>query len=72
MLGEIEADENVLVVKRIHVTYQLEAEADQRPKAERVLGFHAEACPLARSISGCVIITTSLEFQENPMDLEKQ
>ncbi len=72
MLGEIEVDEKVLVVKRIHVTYHLKAEADQRPTAERVLGVHAQACPLARSISGCVMITTSLDFEENSMNLEKQ
>lgn len=64
MLGEIETEDKVLVVKRIHVTYHLRAEADKRPTAERVLGFHARACPLARSICGCVDIATSLEFEE--------
>lgn len=64
MLGEIETEDKVLVVKRIHVTYHLKAEADKRPTAERVHGVHAQACPLARSISGCVTITTSLEFEE--------
>jgi uncharacterized OsmC-like protein len=64
VLGEIETDENVLVLRRIHVTYHLKAEPEKRDVAERVLGFHAEACPLARSISGCVDITTSLELEE--------
>ncbi len=63
VLGEIEKEDKVLVVKRIHVTYHLKAEADRRSTAERVLGFHAEACPLARSISSCVTITTSLQFE---------
>jgi uncharacterized OsmC-like protein len=62
--GEIETEDKVLVVRRIHVTYHLKAEAGKRPTAERVLGFHAQACPLARSIGGCVAITTSLEFEE--------
>jgi hypothetical protein len=65
VVGEIETVDKVLVVRRIHVTYRLRAEADQRPTAERVLGFHAQACPLARSISDCVTITTSLEFKED-------
>jgi len=64
VLGEIETEDKVLVVKRIHVTYRLKVEVDKRPTAERVLGFHARACPLARSIGDCVAITTSLEFEE--------
>jgi organic hydroperoxide reductase OsmC/OhrA len=62
-LGEIEKNGNVLVVKRIHVTYHLKAEHSKRAAAERVHGFHAERCPVARSIDGCVAITTSLEFE---------
>jgi uncharacterized OsmC-like protein len=27
-----------------------------------VLGFHAERCPVARTIGGCVAISTSLEL----------
>jgi uncharacterized OsmC-like protein len=64
VLGEIEKDGNVLVVKRIHVTYHLKTVPDKRDVVERVLGFHAEYCPLARSIGGCVNITTSLELEE--------
>ena len=54
----------MLVVKRIHVTYHLRAKAGKQATAERVLGFHAEKCPVARSIDGCVDITTSLKFEE--------
>jgi uncharacterized OsmC-like protein len=64
VIGEIELEDKVLVVKRIDVTYHLKAEADKRPTIERVLGFHAQACPLARSIGGCVSITTSLDFEQ--------
>ena len=53
----------MLVVKRIHVAYHLKAEASKRATAERVHGFHAENCPVARSIDGCVTITTSLKFE---------
>jgi len=57
----------VLVVRRIHVTYQLvvdELDEEKRATIERVLGFHAERCPVARTIGGCVDITTSLVFVE--------
>lgn len=62
-LGEIEKDGNVLVVKRIHVTYHLKAEAGKRAAAERAHDLHAENCPVARTIDGCVAITTSLEYE---------
>ena len=32
------------------------------PSIERVLGFHADRCPVARTIGGCVAISTSLEL----------
>ncbi|HSR29026.1 MAG TPA: OsmC family protein [Anaerolineae bacterium] len=63
VLGEIEKDGNVLVVKRIHVTYRLKAQGSEQETAERVHGFHAKSCPVARSIEGCIDITTSLEFE---------
>jgi len=62
--GEIEKDGNVLVIKRIHVTYHLKLKSDQRETAERVLGFHAEKCPVARTIQGCVDITTELDMED--------
>jgi uncharacterized OsmC-like protein len=58
----------VLVVRRIHVTYHLVADqaiiSDQKKRAaiERVLGFHADRCPVARTIGNCVAISTSLEL----------
>ena len=64
MRGEIEKDNNVMVIKRIHVTYKLKLTPDQHETAERVRGFHADYCPVARTISGCVEITTSLEMED--------
>ena len=61
--GEIEKDGSVLVVKRIHVDYELSGVAeDQHEKVERVLGFHADKCPVARSISPQIAITTSVTY----------
>jgi uncharacterized OsmC-like protein len=59
----VELDSKVLVVRRIHVTYRLAADEAQRATIERVLGFHAERCPVARTIGGCVAISTSLQLQ---------
>jgi len=62
VVGEIELDGKVLVVKRIHVTYRLVADLEQRATIERVLGFHADRCPVARTIGGCVDITSAVEL----------
>ena len=63
-VGEIEKDGNVLVVKRIHVTYHLKLAPDQRETAQRVLKFHADFCPVARTIRDSVEITTSVEMED--------
>jgi hypothetical protein len=39
------------------------ADQKQRAAIERVLGFHADRCPVARTIGGCVAISTSLDLQ---------
>ena len=62
--GEIELDGKVMVIKRIHVIYQLKLEPEQREAAEKVHGFHADYCPVARTMKGCVEISTELQMQE--------
>jgi len=54
----------VLVIKRIHVSYHLKLKPEQRETAERVLGFHADNCPVARTIKDCVAITTELNMED--------
>ncbi len=62
-MGEVEKDGKVLVVKRIHVTYELAGIADEdRETVERVLAFHADYCPVARSIRDSIDITTELAY----------
>jgi uncharacterized OsmC-like protein len=41
----------------------LTAEEAQRATIERVLGFHADRCPVARTIGGCVAISTSIDLK---------
>ena len=62
--GEVEKDGKVLVIKRIHVTYHLKLDAEKREIAERVHGFHADYCPVARTIGGCVDISTELQMED--------
>ncbi|HSF84811.1 MAG TPA: OsmC family protein [Acidimicrobiia bacterium] len=62
-VGEVEKDGKVLVIKRIHVTYTLAgvSESDWET-VERVLGFHAEYCPVARTVRDSIDITTTVEY----------
>ena len=62
--GEIEKDDKVLVICRIHVTYHLKLKPDQQETAQRVHGFHADKCPVARSIKGSIDITTELNMED--------
>ena len=62
-MGEIELDGRVLVIRRIHVQYYLRLDPDKEEAAKRVMGFHADHCPVARTLSPCVAISTSLEME---------
>lgn len=61
--GEIEVEGGTLVIRRIHVSYRLKVEPDtDRAAVERVLSFHQQHCPVAKSIGGSVAISTDLEL----------
>jgi uncharacterized OsmC-like protein len=63
--GEIESEDGVLVIKRIHVTYRLRLDPDaDREKVARAFEHHMPKCPVYRSIGGCIDVTTSLELTE--------
>jgi uncharacterized OsmC-like protein len=61
--GEIEDDDGVLLIKRIHVTYHLRAPEEQREVIDRVHGFHRRFCPVYRSLEAAIDITTDLELE---------
>jgi uncharacterized OsmC-like protein len=62
--GEIELEEGVLVIRRIHVELRLRAPADARATAERVHGFFARKCPVYLSLRRAIDITTSWQLEE--------
>lgn len=59
----MEKEDNVLVIRRIYVTYHLKLADGDRDTAERVHGFHADYCPVARSIRDCIEIETNLNME---------
>ncbi len=65
-LGEIEKEGNVLVIKRIHVTYKLKIDPallqEKQDAVDRVMRVHANSCPVYRSLSGSIDISSDLEL----------
>jgi len=61
--GEVENEDGVLVIKRIHVVYTLalDGEAD-REAVQRAFERHMPYCPVYRSIGAAIEITTALEL----------
>jgi uncharacterized OsmC-like protein len=60
--GEIETDDGVLVIRRIHVAMKLRAQEEMRETVDRVHGFFATRCPVYRSLTPGIQITSSYEL----------
>ena len=64
--GEVELEDNVLVIRRIHVRLKLKAEPAHQETARRVHGFFADRCPVYRSLKAAIAITTELILEPAP------
>jgi uncharacterized OsmC-like protein len=53
----------VIVIRRVHVTYHLKAEASERETIDRVHGFHADKCPVYRTLKNSIEITTDFVLE---------
>ena len=60
--GEVELEDNVLVIRRIHVTMRIAAPEDKRATIERVHGIYAMNCPLYRTLHKAIQLTSSYEL----------
>jgi uncharacterized OsmC-like protein len=60
--GEVETEENVLVIRRIHVAMRLMAPQDLKTIVERVHGIYAMRCPLYRTFHKTIQLTSSFEL----------
>lgn len=60
--GEIESDGGVLVIRRVHVNFQLRAGEDVRATVERVHAIYAQKCPVYRTLEPAMQITSSYEL----------
>jgi uncharacterized OsmC-like protein len=61
-VGEIETEEKVLVIRRIHVTMRLKAPDEARDTVERVHAMYAQRCPVYRTLRPAIEITSSWEL----------
>jgi uncharacterized OsmC-like protein len=57
--GEVETEEGVLVIRRIHVALQLVASEESRDTVERVHGIYAMRCPLYRTLHKAIQLSSS-------------
>ncbi len=60
--GEVEQEQGVLVIRRIHVALKLAAPESARPTVERVHGIYALRCPLYRTLHNTIALTSSYEL----------
>jgi uncharacterized OsmC-like protein len=56
----VELEDNVLVIRRIHVRLKLKAEESHWETAQRVHGFFADRCPVYRTLRPAIAISTEL------------
>ena len=60
--GEVETEDGVLIIRRIHVVLRLQVAPEHRKTAERVHGIFADFCPVYRTLKPAINVTTELAF----------
>jgi len=62
--GEVETEDGVLVIRRIHVLLKVTASAAMRETIERVHGVYAMRCPLYRTLRSAIQLTSTYTIVE--------
>jgi uncharacterized OsmC-like protein len=60
--GEVETEEGVLVIRRIHVAMRLAAPEAARPTVDRIHGIYAMRCPLYRTLRQTITLSSTVEL----------
>lgn len=60
--GEVETEDGVLIIKRIHVAMHLDAPEEAMETARRVHDLYAMNCPLYRTFHNTIQLSSSLEI----------
>ena len=62
--GDVETEEGVLVIRRIHVAMRLVAPEQATETVERVHGIYAMRCPLYRTLYKMIQLTSSFTLEK--------
>jgi len=62
--GEVEEEEGVLVIRRIHVAMHLAAAETARKEIERAHNIYPMNCPLYRTLHKAIELTSSFELAD--------
>ena len=65
-VGEIELENNVLIIRRISVRLKLKAAEKDWDTARRVHGIFADKCPIYLSLKPAIAMTTELILEALP------
>jgi uncharacterized OsmC-like protein len=65
-VGEVEVENGVLIIRRIHTKLKLKADQTHWETAQRVHGFFADKCPVYLSLKNAITITTELILEPAP------
>ena len=60
--GEVETEEGVLVIRRIHVAMRLVASGEVEETVQRVHGVYPMRCPLYRTLYKTIQLTSAYEL----------
>ena len=60
--GEVETEEGVLVIRRIHVRMYLVASEEVKERVKRVHEIYAMHCPLYRTLHKAIQLTSSVQL----------
>ena len=60
--GEIETEDGVLVIRRIHVAMRIVADEKRAEMIDRVHGLYAMHCPLYRTLRSAIALSSSVEI----------
>ena len=60
--GEVEAEDGVLVIRRVHVAMRLVAGDEVKDTVERVHAMYAMRCPLYRTLHNTIELSSAVEL----------
>lgn len=60
--GEIESEDGVLIIRRVHVKFLLKAPDSVRETVDRVHGVYKDKCPVYRTLRPAMEITSAYEL----------